>query len=517
MNSGSESQKPLINEEVRFENTEELVSVTDTRGVVRYANDAFCRVAGFTEDELVGKNHNIVRHPDMPKATFADMWTKLKAGLSWRGAVKNRCKDGRYYWVDAFVTPIFESGELAGYQSVRTVLSNDTRKQAEKLYAQINSGKSISQPIWSKLSLRLIVFVVLSFLVAWESLSFSFLSFLLPFIAFVCFYYEIFIVPNELNKLLSEYDSVSRFVFCGTAPLGIVHFREAIHSGRSRTILGRATDGANSLLKNASHLKEASSATRFGVERQTHELHQLATAMEEMTATIKDVAMNTTQTSHKVDAVHSECKKATDAMKNTMGAVSTLSKEVSESAVASHDLAIEAEQIGAVTREIQGIADQTNLLALNAAIEAARAGEHGRGFAVVADEVRALSTRTHKATEQIQTSMAEIQDTLVKWSQKMQKGQASAETCLLETQSTVEIINKVYNDVSLIADLATQISTAAEEQSMVSEEISRNIVNANQEAENNLALAADVAQQADNITERSEALASMPLSFSHNH
>ena len=115
MFSANESQKPLNNEEVKFESNEELVSVTDTRGVIRYANAAFCRVAGFSEDELVGKNHNIVRHPDMPKAAFADMWTKLKAGLSWRGAVTNRCKDGRYYWVDAFVTPIFESGELAGY------------------------------------------------------------------------------------------------------------------------------------------------------------------------------------------------------------------------------------------------------------------------------------------------------------------------------------------------------------------------------------------------------------------
>ncbi|WJG10041.1 PAS domain-containing methyl-accepting chemotaxis protein [Aliiglaciecola sp. LCG003] len=509
---GKNSQT-IVDDEVSLSQSEELVSLTDTRGVIRYANDAFCRVAGFSFEELVGKNHNIVRHPDMPKEAFADMWTKLKSGLPWRGAVKNRCKDGRYYWVDAFVTPVFESGKLTGYQSVRTVLAKNVREQAEKLYAQINSGKTINEPILTRLNVRLFAFGVLSLLLAWGSVYISWLSFLIPFIALGCLYYEVFIVPNELNKLRSEYDSVSRYIFCGTSPLGIVHFRETIHSGRARTILGRTTDGANALLLSAVHLKKASTATRSGIERQTHELHQLAAAMEEMSSTIKDVALNTVQTSDKVDAVHNDCKEATEAMKTTMGSVATLSDEVAESAMSSQELAKEAEQIGAVTQEIQGIADQTNLLALNAAIEAARAGEHGRGFAVVAEEVRALSTRTHNATEQIQTSMGEIQDTLLKWSQKMQRGKDTAQTSLLATQDTLDIINKVYADVSIIADFATQISTAAEEQSLVSQEISRNVVNVNNEAEANLKLAENVAQQSDKISELSETLASMPLSF----
>ena len=112
----------VLNEEVKFNTDEELVSVTDTQGVVQYANDIFCRVAGYEEVELVGQPHNIVRHPDMPKQSFTDMWSKLKSKQSWRGAVKNRCKDGRCYWLDVFVTPKFDDGELTGYQSVRTVL-----------------------------------------------------------------------------------------------------------------------------------------------------------------------------------------------------------------------------------------------------------------------------------------------------------------------------------------------------------------------------------------------------------
>ncbi|AGH43451.1 PAS domain-containing protein [Paraglaciecola psychrophila] len=96
--------------------------MTDTAGVITYANEAFCRVAGYFQQELLGKNHNVVRHPDMPKAAFADMWGKLKNKQAWQGAVKNRCNDGKYYWVDAFVTHVYEKGTLTGYQSLRTVL-----------------------------------------------------------------------------------------------------------------------------------------------------------------------------------------------------------------------------------------------------------------------------------------------------------------------------------------------------------------------------------------------------------
>ena len=126
----SRRNQTIINEEVTFSDDEELVSVTDTRGVIRYANKEFCRVAGFSKEELVGKNHNIIRHPDMPKAAFADMWSKLNSGQAWRGAVKNRCKDGRYYWVDAFVTPLYEAGKLTGFQSVRTTLPSTVRNRA---------------------------------------------------------------------------------------------------------------------------------------------------------------------------------------------------------------------------------------------------------------------------------------------------------------------------------------------------------------------------------------------------
>ncbi len=96
-----------------------IVSKTDKRGIITYANKPFIDIAKYSESELIGKPHNIVRHPDMPKAAFKDLWTTIKSGKEWRGLVKNLCKDGYYYWVDAYVTPILESGNIIGYTSMR--------------------------------------------------------------------------------------------------------------------------------------------------------------------------------------------------------------------------------------------------------------------------------------------------------------------------------------------------------------------------------------------------------------
>jgi PAS domain S-box-containing protein len=124
--------------EKKFLASEQLVSITDLQGRITYANQEFCEIAGYSLEELVGQNHNIVRHPTMPKAAFADLWSKIQQEKSWRGMVKNRCKNGDYYWVDAYVTPIFENDKVVGYQSVRTCPSDNHKLKAQKLYDALN-------------------------------------------------------------------------------------------------------------------------------------------------------------------------------------------------------------------------------------------------------------------------------------------------------------------------------------------------------------------------------------------
>ena len=123
-----------------------IVSKTDTKGKLTYFNEQFVQASGFTDDELMGQPHNIIRHPDMPAAAFQNLWDTIKAGKPWTGAVKNRRKNGDYYWVQASATPIWENGQITGYMSVRTKLSADQREEAERVYALINQGTGAGLP-----------------------------------------------------------------------------------------------------------------------------------------------------------------------------------------------------------------------------------------------------------------------------------------------------------------------------------------------------------------------------------
>jgi aerotaxis receptor len=506
-------KRHTIDEEITFSEQEELVSVTDTKGVITYANSAFCRVAGFEKSELIGQHHNVVRHPDMPKEAFSDMWSKLKSRQAWRGAVKNRCTDGRYYWVDAFVTPVFENDLLVGYQSVRTVLKPAYREQAEKIYRQMNTQKHKSDDFAFNMTLR-------HSLCAFLSLIFVALTFWQPyFVVFVLvmpylfFQQELITLGQNANKQRLSYDSISRYIFSGRGALSVADFNTKILEGKVKTILGRIADSTTSLAERVTALKQTSATSRNGVELEVNELLQVSSAMEEMSASIAEVASNTVNTSEKVDSVHKDCRIATDSMAKTMARVGDLAVDVSNSAGTANGLVTEAERIGTIMQEIQGIADQTNLLALNAAIEAARAGEQGRGFSVVADEVRALSSRTHKATEQIQKSVGEMQSTLLTWSNSMAKGKEAAEACVTETTATRDIVFKVYDDVSTIANLTMQISAASEEQSMVSKEVTMNITSINEAANDNLLQSETVLSEAKFIEERTKALSALALAF----
>ncbi len=141
------SSKKIIDEEVTFEEAgvlgRPIISKTDLKGIITYVNTPFCKLAGYSKNELKGKPHNIIRHPDMPKAAFKDLWETIEKNEKWRGFVKNLRKDGRYYWVEAFIEPIFdENGNKIGYISARRPVSEEDKKRYEEIYKEMKQKET---------------------------------------------------------------------------------------------------------------------------------------------------------------------------------------------------------------------------------------------------------------------------------------------------------------------------------------------------------------------------------------
>jgi PAS domain S-box-containing protein len=468
------------NNEVSFADTVQLVSITDLNGKITYANDEFCTVAGYSLEELVGQNHNIVRHPSMPKAAFADLWSKLKQEDSWRGMVKNSCKNGGFYWVDAYVTPVYENDIVTGYQSVRTRPTESQKVNAQKLYDALNNKKSIAD-FQSNINLKRImamVIIILSIAVNWivtESIVSSVVLLICMSLVLLVFSQELFSFPNYVAKIKAAFDSPSRIIFSGKGPLNIISYPIELYKARIRTILGRSRDSGRKLVSFASELDKSSKEMLQGIEEESSHLAQFATAITEMSATIDEVSSNTNQTHDKVLVVQNECQNNIQVIEMSQNKINCLAEDVDKAASNALELVTDVTKISTIMSEIQGIADQTNLLALNAAIEAARAGEQGRGFAVVADEVRTLASRTQQATVHIQSSVVALQNTLKEWSQIMLVNKANAESCSEDSSQIKQTMETIVNNVSDVSDMTAQIATAAEEQSVVANQITRSV------------------------------------------
>ena len=257
-------------------------------------------------------------------------------------------------------------------------------------------------------------------------------------------------------------------------------------SDNLRDMLQKVTNSADQLEGASGKMLQATETTRADMNTQQAETNQVATAVTEMSATVQEVASNAVLAADAAAQANRSALDGQQVMAENMAATSALAGEISQAADVVQTLSSDTDSIGVVLDVIRDIADQTNLLALNAAIEAARAGEHGRGFAVVADEVRTLASRTQQSTAEIQAMIQRLQTGATNAVSAMEQGSNRAAANVEQASKAAAALTEIVGAVTTISDMNTQIASAAEEQSAVTEEITRNINNINDAAENAL-------------------------------
>jgi len=507
---------PVTANEYHMEDGRPIVSKTDLKGKITYVNPYFVEVSGFSEDELIGQPHNLVRHPDMPPQAFADLWDCLKQGVPWTGMVKNRRKNGDFYWVLANVTPVLEHGRATGYMSIRSKPSRDQIAAADRLYRDLVAGRARYTTIrhgqavltnWQgKLqTLRdmtlqrqialgavgsCVMFAGIS-LAAWWSASgaaagwisaVAALGALLSLLAGLA-------LRARIVQPLRQATLAARALAGGdlTGQLDAARGDEAGQLLRAlqqtnvnlQAIIGDVRSNVDTMNAATREIAAGNENLARRTESQAASLEQTASSMEQFSGTVNQNAESTRLASELASRAAQVATRGGDMVVqvgNTMADISQSAKRI-------------ADIIGL----IDGIAFQTNILALNASVEAARAGEQGRGFAVVASEVRQLAQRSAAAAKEIKGL---IED--------------SARQVALGNQLVLasgENMQAIITAVNGVADIMGEIDQASREQSLGIVQVNQAVSSMDEVTQHNASLVEGAASAANSLHVQASQLA----------
>lgn len=479
-----------------------LMSTTDLNSYITHVNDAFVKVSGYSRHEMLSQPHNMVRHSDMPKAAFADMWRTLKQGEPWSGIVKNRPKHGGHYWVRANAIPQVRNGKTIGYMSIRTKASEEEIAAVEPLYQALREersnkrlykGRVISKRWWGKLAaipLRWRVRSIMSgfyLLLAASLLALSapvmamLASALILLLTTLVFEWQIVrpvenVARQALSVATGERNSVDPLprsdelglTLRAVGQLGLM-CRWLIND--VSTQVNSVSDGSDVLARGNEDLNQRTQETVVNVQ-------QTVATMSQMAASVQ----NNSQTAAEADKLSLAAS----------GAAAQGGQAMHRVVQTMEDIADSTQRIGSITTLINDIAFQTNILALNAAVEAARAGEQGRGFAVVAGEVRHLASRSATAAN-------EIRQLIEASASKVQSG---SEQVHAAGRTMDDIVSQVQNVTQLIA----QISQSTSEQATGLSDLTRAVAKLDEITQKNAGLVAESANVSAMVKHRASRL-----------
>lgn len=686
------NNQPVTQREINYDDHEIFVSRTDLKGIVTVANDSFVRISGYSLEELIGKNHNLVRHPDMPPWAFADLWNTVKAGYPWRGIVKNRAKNGDHYWVSATVSPIFSGDRVTGYLSLRKKPSRQEITRAEALYRSApprgpkagNKFKSWFSRLSLQWKIQLLVQPVLFLLLSATTFHISqtlhdnmmaevrvkaegvamqvidganmlmitgaisdpenrkalllkiregqrlaslrlmrtpqvvaqfgpglpeeqlddpavgavvnaaeksgssaphfslierdgrqLMRVITPYIESQEFHGtrcgQCHLVQDGAANGVSDFAfdltdnlhtlrnitwtlvlvqvaiQVTLFLLTGWAIRRFVvrpvrdvlaHLHEMVEGNFSRpaaiggrdelgrilcglestkVLLGAVIDqiasAARVVGRYSEMLSNSTDSASAAAREQSNASQSMAASIEEISVSIDQIAEHAEEARHVSEQSSGAARQGGQTVKDVVADMTAVGTEIVATADAVRTLGARSEQIGGIVKTIRDIAEQTNLLALNAAIEAARAGEQGRGFAVVADEVRKLAEQTARSTVTIEEVVSGIRsgtalavDKIDSAMQRAHHGEdlaASAGTAIAEIESgTGQVLTRVAD-----------ISSAIQEQSTASRDIATQVEKIAQMAEGNSRTMAEVEQAARTLARLSGELKEITGTF----
>jgi PAS domain S-box-containing protein len=497
---------PITNTEIPLPEDALLVSQTDPGGRITFANDAFVEVSGFSREELLGAPDSIVIHPHMPEEAFRDLSRTVKAGRPWEGLVKNRTKNGDFYWVRTNVTPVVEASELKGFISIRTCPARADVAAAERVYAALRERRARNLRIeggavvrtglaalWRRIihgiasSTALILAMVFiaviaslsagaagvgagprasglsvvgALIVVWAIVSTrrmrrSFRQMERQFAALARGDLRSIIEPVPVHEL----QEISGFLRMLRAKLAYAEEVRVQREGEVEAqrvvairemadkVEAKANETARHVDLAAADIVTSASEMAEAAGSASLNAETAASAASEAMSSAQTVAATTEELAGSIREIGSQVTHATSVTREAVDESQAARKTITQ-------LDLEVERIGHITSLIAEIASQTNLLALNATIEAARAGDAGKGFAVVAAEVKKLAAQTAKATGDISNQIAEIQRA---------------------TTETVGAVTRIGGKVAEMDEVSTAIAAAMEQQSAATQEISRSV------------------------------------------
>lgn len=487
-----------------------IVSQTDLKGRITEANTAFAEICGYQVEEMLGKPHNLIRHPDMPREAFADLWRSLQAGRPWQGVVKNRRSDGGFYWVLANASPVRENGKVVGYQSIRFKPTREQVAGAEAAYRKIREGDRSLKIVegravreranWVRVATRSstqraasmvlsVLAAVLGFILllggGWHGALAGAAGGVFGLSAAVALFGLAFTLPRDgrdrkvledyLDGVLESGDLTRRCTLAREEGLGGISRKLSLLIGWMQATVLSVSDAVTHVEGGTQEVFQEVLEIDKAANSQSAASSSVAAAAAELGLTIREVSEHLRNTENTVSRTGERATEGAGVTERVAEQIHALAEAIQGASSEVEALGTSSAEVGQIAGVIREIADQTNLLALNASIEAARAGEAGRGFAVVASEVRNLADRTMKATGNIDALILKIKGDSERAIRGMRAGEAQVTESVTMVQSAKDALTGINALMGEAVQRVTEIATSSTQQTEAMNEISRNI------------------------------------------